>query len=151
MKVAWLIVSGPHELKASAIERLEVIADTYLSMNAPVQYALSTFLDQREEFRSQVMARVRKNLLELDRQISTQKACDRLYVEAGWYAVLRIPATRSDEESALLLLESKGVYAHPGHFYDFGADGFLIVSLITPEEDFAAGVKLLLSMFDSNS
>jgi aspartate/methionine/tyrosine aminotransferase len=149
MKVAWLVTSGPEELKVRAIERLEIIADTYLSMNAPVQYALPVLLDQRHEFQSQLMARVRKNLNELDRQLGLQKACARLEVEAGWYAVLRIPATRTDEDSALFLLESHGVYTHPGHFYDFTADGFLVVSLITPEEDFAAGIKLLLSALDS--
>lgn len=147
MKTAWLIASGPEELKARALERLEVIADTYLSMNAPVQYALATFLDQRQGFQAQVMTRVRKNLSELDRQLEIQKSCARLEVEAGWYAVLRIPATRSDEDFALLLLNSKGVYTHPGHFYDFPTDGFLVVSLITPEEDFAEGIKSLLAMF----
>jgi alanine-synthesizing transaminase len=147
MKAAWLVTSGPNELKAPSLERLEIIADTYLSMNAPVQYALATFLDQRREFQAQVMSRVQKNLGELDRQLHLQKACTRLEVEAGWYAVLRIPAVQSDEEFALLLLESKGVYTHPGHFYDFPADGFLVLSLITPEEDFAAGIRLLFSMF----
>jgi len=149
MKAAWLIASGPQELKARALERLEIIADTYLSMNAPVQYALPTFLDQRREFQSQVISRVRTNLRELDRQLELQSVCTRLEVEAGWYVVLRIPATRSDEDLALLLLESKEVYTHPGHFYDFPNDGFLVLSLITPEEDFAAGIKLLLSMFDA--
>jgi alanine-synthesizing transaminase len=147
MKAAWLITSGPEELKTRAIERLEIVADTYLSMNAPVQYALPTFLDQRHEFQAQVLTRVQRNLAELDRQLELQKACTRLKVEAGWYAVLRIPATQSDEDFALLLLESKGVYAHPGHFYDFPADGFLIVSLITPEEDFAAGIHSMFSIF----
>lgn len=151
MKVAWLILGGPRDLKAAAIQRLELIADTYLSMSAPVQYALPTFLDQRHEFQAQVMVRVRKNLAELDRQIELQNACTRLVTEAGWYAVLRIPATRSDEEFALQLLESKGVYTHPGHFYDFSGDGFVIVSLITPEEDFTAGMKLFFAMFDPNS
>lgn len=148
MKAAWLATSGPEELRARAIERLEIIADTYLSMNAPVQQALPVFLDQRHEFQSQLMGRVRKNLNELDRQLGSQQASTRLEVEAGWYAVLRIPVTRSDEDFALSLLESKGVYAHPGHLYDFSADGFLVVSLITPEEDFAAGIRLLLSTLD---
>jgi aspartate/methionine/tyrosine aminotransferase len=68
-----------------------------------------------------------------------------LTVEGGWYAVLRVPATRPDEELAIELLERAGVYVHPGHFYDFPADGFLVLSLITREEEFQAGVKLLLS------
>jgi alanine-synthesizing transaminase len=149
MKAAWLVVSGPAELKARAIERLDVIADTYLSVNAPVQYALPNFLDQRNEFQSQLITRVRKNLSELDRQLDSRQACVRLRVEAGWYAVLRIPATRPDEDTALFLVESKGVYTHPGHFYDFPTEGFLVVSLITPEEDFAEGIRLLLSAFAS--
>jgi alanine-synthesizing transaminase len=147
MKAAWLITTGPEEIRARALERLEVIADTYLSMNAPVQHALATFLDHRQEFQTQVTTRLLKNLSELDRQLALQKSCTRLEVEAGWYAVLRIPATRSDEDFALLLLDSHGVYTHPGHYYDFPTDGFLVVSLITPEEDFAEGVKLLLAMF----
>lgn len=148
MKAAWMVTSGPEDLKARAMERLEIIADTYLSMNAPVQHALPVFLDQRHEFQSQLMERVRKNLAELDGQLGLQKACARYEVEAGWYAVLRIPVTRSDEDFALLLLESAGVYTHPGHFYDFSADGFLVVSLIAPEEDFASGIKLLLSALE---
>ena len=68
-------------------------------------------------------------------------------MEGGWYAVLRVPATRSDEELAIELLTQKHVYVHPGHFYDFPSDGFLIVSLITREPEFAEGVKLLLSVF----
>jgi alanine-synthesizing transaminase len=129
------------------LARLEIIADTYLSMNAPVQWATPALLDQRHPFQKQLITRVRKNLAELDRQLTAQKSCARLVVEAGWYAVLRVPATRSDEELAVALLSQKNVYVHPGHFYDFSSEGFLIVSLITPEEEFAAGVKLLLSTF----
>jgi aspartate/methionine/tyrosine aminotransferase len=93
------------------------------------------------------VSRVRGNLAELDRQLATQKACSRLEIEGGWYAVLRVPATRTDEEVALDLIEKKGVYIHPGHFYDFPTDGYLIVSLIAPENDFAEGIKRLVSIF----
>jgi alanine-synthesizing transaminase len=147
MKAAWLIASGPEQLKQQAVARLEIIADTYLSMNAPVQCAIPALLEQRDPFQTQLLARVRKNLAELDRQLATQKACARLTVEAGWYAVLRVPATRSDEDLAIELLTRKNVYVHPGHFYDFPSEGFLIVSLITREEEFAEGIKLLLSIF----
>jgi alanine-synthesizing transaminase len=146
MKAAWLITSGPEELKTQALARLEVIADTYLSANAPVQLAIHVFLEQRHAFQKQLMARVRKNLTELDLQLAAQKSCSRLEVEAGWYAVLRVPATRSDEDLAIELLTAKNVYVHPGHFYDFPTDGYLIVSLITPEQEFAQGIRLLLSM-----
>jgi aspartate/methionine/tyrosine aminotransferase len=147
MKAAWLISSGPDELKAQALARLDVIADTFLSMNTPVQLALPTFLDLRRGFQEQVMNRVRKNLTELDKQLSAQNSCVRLEVEGGWYAVLRVPAIRSDEELAIELLNKHGVHVHPGHFYDFPTDGYLIVSLITPERDFKEGINRLLAMF----
>src|ERR1700735_195004 len=147
MKAAWLIASGPEELKAQALARLEVIADTFLSMNAPIQLATPSFLELRHGFQKQVMARVRKNFAELDKQLSAQSSCARLEVEGGWYAILRVPLIRSDEDLAIDLLNAQGVYVHPGHFYDFAADGYLIVSLITPEQDFKEGIKRLLSMF----
>jgi alanine-synthesizing transaminase len=147
MKVAWLVTGGPEELKAQALDRLEVIADTYLSMSAPIQCAIPEFLEQRHEFQRQLVSRVRGNLSELDRLLSAQKACSRLALEGGWYAVLRVPATLTDEEVALDLLEKEGVYVHPGHFYDFPSDGYLIVSLIAPEREFAEGVKRLISTF----
>jgi alanine-synthesizing transaminase len=147
MKVAWLAASGPKDLTTRALERLEVIADTYLSMNAPIQHAIPEFLQQRHEFQRQLMSRVLGNLAELDRQLATQKACSRLEIEGGWYAVLRVPATRTDEEVALDLLEKEGVYVHPGHFYDFPADGYLIVSLIGSEQEFGEGIRRLVSIF----
>jgi aspartate/methionine/tyrosine aminotransferase len=146
MKAAWLITGGPEHLKAAALARLEVIADTYLSMNAPVQAAMPAFFEQRHGFQKQVLPRVMKNLAELDRQISVQKVCSRLMVEGGWYVVLRVPATRPDEELAIELLEGRGVYVHPGHFYDFGGDGYLVLSLITREEEFREGIAAMLSV-----
>jgi len=128
---------------------LEVIADTYLSMNAPVQLALPAFLSQRRAFQEQLMARVRRNLAELDRQLTSQKACSRLEVEGGWYAVLRVPATRPDEDLALSLLEGAGVYVHPGHFFDFASQGHLVTSLITCEPDLSRGASAIFEEFDS--
>jgi alanine-synthesizing transaminase len=145
MKASWLIVNGPEKLKAQAIARLEVIADTYLSVNAAVQLALPAFMEQRTAFQEQLMARVRKNLAELDRQLATQRACSRLKIEGGWYAILRAPRLRDEEEFAVELLREKNVYVHPGHFYDFSEPGRLVLSLITPERDFADGVNLLLA------
>ena len=147
MKAAWLIASGPEELKAQALARLEVIADTFLSMNAPVQLAMPVFLELRHGFQKQVMARVRKNLAALDKQLLAQSSSSRLEMEGGWYAVIRVPVIRSDEDLAIDLLATQGVYVHPGHFYDFPTDGYLIVSLIAPERDFNDGMKRLLSKF----
>ena len=147
MKAAWLITSGPQKLKTEALARLEVIADTYLSMNAPIQAALPPFLEQRHTIQRQIKDRVKHNLERLDAQLASHKTCSRLKLEGGWYAVLRVPATRSDEDLAIDLLENREVYVHPGHFYDFESDGYLVVSLITPPADFAEGIKRVLSIF----
>ena len=144
MKFAWLAASGPDGAKREALARLEMIADTYLSLNAPIQLAAPVLLQQRAAFQQQLMARVRANLAALDAQLAKEKRFDRLNVDGGWYAVLRVPATRPDEELALELLEKHDVYLHPGHFYDFPGDGYLVVSLITPEQDFAEGLRRLL-------
>jgi alanine-synthesizing transaminase len=147
MKAAWCVISGPEKLKTEARARLEIIADTFLSMNAPVQLALSTFLNQRHAFQKQVMARVLHNLAVLDRCLAAQQSCTRLEIEGGWYAVLRVPATRADEYLAVDLLQRKNVSVHPGHFYDFPTDGYLVVSLITPEKEFQEGIEKVLSFF----
>ena len=144
MKLAWLAVSGPELKKREALARLEVIADTYLSMNTPVQLAAPALLAQRHGFQQELMARVKKNLAELDSQLGKQQHCSRLEMEGGWYAVVRVPATRPDEDLAIELLEKHGAYVHPGHFYDFSGEGHMVVSLITPEQDFAEGMKRLL-------
>lgn len=144
MKLAWLVASGPENVREQALSRLEVIADTYLSVNAPIQHALPDLLQQGRGLREQLQKRVNENLTELDRQLSKQKACRRLELQAGWYAVLRVPAVRSDEDLAIMMLEKHGVVLHPGHFYDFSADGYLVVSLITPIEAFREGIALLL-------
>jgi len=144
MKVAWIAASGPQALKDDALARLELIADTYLSMNAPVQLAVPTMLEERHNIQAQLMQRIRENLQELDTQLATQKLCQRLEVEGGWYAVLRVPATCPDEELAISLLQEKDVLVQPGHFYDFPADGFLVISLITPPEVFRTGLKRVL-------
>ncbi|HZZ17502.1 MAG TPA: pyridoxal phosphate-dependent aminotransferase, partial [Candidatus Sulfotelmatobacter sp.] len=146
MKVAWIVTSGPTIDVEVAQSRLEVIADTFLSMNAPIQWATPTLLGQRKSIQQQLLNRVLANLKELDQQLSSQKSCQRLDVEGGWYAVLRIPVTQTDEELAVALLRSRSVLVHPGHFYDFPSDGYLILSLITPEEEFAEGIERLLEL-----
>jgi alanine-synthesizing transaminase len=146
MKVAWIITSGPAAEVEAALARLEIIADTYLSLNAPVQWALPALLEQRKTIQPQLLDRVLGNLAELDRQLAAQKACQRLLVEGGWYAVLRVPVTQTDEELAVDLLHRKSVLVHPGHFYDFPADGHLVLSLITPRAEFTEGIKKLLEV-----
>jgi alanine-synthesizing transaminase len=147
MKAAWLIASGPEQWKCEALARLEVVADTYLSVNAPVQLAIPKFLEQRRGFQEQVMSRLRRNLAELDRQLATQKAVSCLKAEGGWCAVLRVPATCSDEDLAIELLTKRGVSVHPGHFYDFSPERFLVVSLLVPEQQFGEGISQILAFF----
>ena len=147
MKMAWVVASGPGDLKRQAMERLEVIADTYLSPNTPVQLATPAFSEQRHGFQKQLIKRVRKNLTELDQQLAKQETCSRLELEGGWYAVVRVPATGSDEELAIELLTKENVYVHPGHFFDFAAEGYLVVSLIAREDEFAEGMRRVLSVF----
>ena len=144
MKLAWIAVSGPQKEATEAMQRLEIIADTYLSVSAPVQLAAKTMLDQRLKLQPQLMHRMQTNLSELDLQLAKQKSCTRLALQGGWYAVLRVPVTRSDEDLAIELLTQKSVLVHPGHFYDFPTDGFLVLSLITPEPTFHEGISRLL-------
>jgi alanine-synthesizing transaminase len=146
MKVAWIATSGPAAEVELAQARLEVISDTYLSMNAPIQWATHALLDQRKSIQLQLLARVLGNLAELDRQLAGQKACQRLHVEGGWYAVARVPVTRTDEELAVDLLRRKSVLVHPGHFYDFAGDGYLVLSLIGPEAEFAEAIGRVLEL-----
>jgi alanine-synthesizing transaminase len=149
MKVAWVATTGPSAQVDAAMARLEIISDTYLSMNAPIQWALPALLDQRKSIRQQLLDRVRTNLSELDRQIASQKACRKLDVEGGWYVILRIPVLQTDEDLVVTLLQRKSVLVHPGHFYDFPSDGYLVLSLITPPEEFADGVSKILEAFSA--
>ena len=148
MKVAWIATSGPAQQVEAAQARLEVIADTYLSMNAPIQCATPVLLDQRKNIQPQLLDRVLSNLAELDRQLAQQKTCQRLSLEGGWYAVLRVPVTQTDEELAVDLLSRKAVLVHPGHFYDFSTDGYLVLSLITQKPEFAEALQRVFKMLN---
>jgi alanine-synthesizing transaminase len=143
MKLAWVATTGPKETVAEAGARLEVIADTYLSMNAPIQLAAPIFLEQRKALQPIVLDRLRTNLGELDRQLSAHPSCERLQTEGGWYVVLRVPAVGSDEDLAIRLVRHAQVSVHPGHFYDFAAEGYLVLSLITEPQIFREGVERL--------
>ncbi|MFB3812970.1 MAG: pyridoxal phosphate-dependent aminotransferase [Terriglobales bacterium] len=150
MKLAWIVTSGPQEQVGHALSRLEIIADTYLSMNAPIQLAAPVLLAQRHQVCEQLTARIKANLAELDRQLAQQQPCSRLQVEGGWYVILRVPAIRTDEQLAIELLENTGVLVQPGYFYDFRQDGYLVLSLITPEEEFAQGMRKVLGFVIGN-
>ncbi len=145
MKVAWLVCTGPNALVRAAVERLEVVADTYLSLNAPTQWAVPALFEQRQSLQAQLLERIRKNREQLQRQLASQDACELLDSEGGWYAVLHIPVDQPDEDRAIALMREQHVIVHPGHFFDFSKDGFLVVSLITPVEEFGEGIGRLLA------
>ncbi|MGA2252398.1 pyridoxal phosphate-dependent aminotransferase [Terracidiphilus sp.] len=142
MKAAWVIATGPQ--RSAAMERLEVIADTFLSMNAPVQWAMGRWLEERQGIQEQIRWRVQANLAELDRQLALEPVVRRLSVEAGWYAVLRIAAIKPDEQTVRELLD-EGVWVHPGYFFGMPEAGWLVVSLLGPEAEFGTGVTRLLN------
>jgi alanine-synthesizing transaminase len=151
MKLAWLAASGPDALVKSAIERLEIIADTYLSPGTPVQIAAPRLLAIGGEIQRQLRSRISDNLRYLDSLVARAPHISRLDRAGGWYAVLRVPATLSDEEMAVALLEQESVMIHPGRFFDFAQDGFIVVSLIPRVEEFAEGARRLLQFFEGGS
>jgi alanine-synthesizing transaminase len=150
MKAAWVACFAGDSEKGEALQRLEVISDTFLSMNAPVQCALPAWLNDRELLQRQIRHRVERNLATLDTVLSRQTLVTRLHVEAGWYAVLRVPGLQPEEETSLELLLEQGVVVHSGGFFGFSGVGWLVVSLLTPERDFQKGVKAIVTHFNGH-
>jgi len=144
MKAAWIAATGPE--RELALARLEIIADTFLSMNAPTQWALPAWLEERNQIQTQICNRVSANLASLDGRLSALPALQRLKVEGGWYAVLRIPALQPDEHTVLALL-ARGVWVHPGYFFGMPESGWLVVSLLAGEQEFNNGLGILINYF----
>jgi aspartate/methionine/tyrosine aminotransferase len=130
--------------REAALSRLEVIGDTYLTVGTPAQRALPEILARRRELQEPITARLRTNLSTLEAKVRPDGPVSLLPPEGGWSAVLRIPATVSEEEWALLLLEKDGVLVHPGYFFDFPSEAYLVVSLLAGERAFAEGVDAIL-------
>jgi alanine-synthesizing transaminase len=151
MKLGWMVVSGPERELETALERLEVIADTYLSVSAPLAYALPALLELRKTVQPRMLERLRSNLCWLDQQVASCPEVARLKVDGGWYAVLKVPQTVGNEYWAVDLLEADGVLVHPGHFYDFPDDGHLVISLLTDEDIFREGAGRLLARISESS
>jgi len=144
MKLGWMVVSGARDIREEALARLEVIGDTYLSVATPVQHAAAALLGLRHEVQARILSRVRENLRLLD-ELLTGSACDRHQAEAGWYAVVRVPRKRGDEQWALDLLAA-GVHVHPGYLFDSPEEGLLVLSLLTPRTEFREGVRRLVDL-----
>jgi aspartate/methionine/tyrosine aminotransferase len=144
MKLGWIVVSGPGELRAQAWDKLEWIADTYLSVGTPVQCAAARLLDAGGDVQRQIRARSFSNL-EFAHGAVAGTAANILAVEGGWYITLQVPRTRSEEEWTLTLLENSDVLVQPGYFYEFADEAFLVVSLLTAPEIFREGLGRLVA------
>jgi hypothetical protein len=142
MKLGWIVVSGPEKLRAEAMEKLEWIADTYLSVSAPVQHAAGKLLQAGESVQQQIRQRTADNLAVAKSTLSDSPA-NILGVEGGWYITVRVPRIRSEEEWTLGLLNREEVLVQPGYFFDFESEAFLVISLLTKPKTFAEGMARL--------
>jgi alanine-synthesizing transaminase len=144
LKLGWMAVDGPDSLVKGALDRLELICDTYLSVSTPVQHAAPALIAAGKKVRERILDRVRRNERELRRLIEAYPSIHGLPCEAGWSAVVRVPSTRSEEDLAIELLERDGVLVHPGFFFDFPHEAFLVVSLLPEPSVFVQGMSRVL-------
>jgi hypothetical protein len=145
LKLGWIAVSGPARLCAESLERLEIVADTYLSVGTPVQRAAPSILARLPELQRPIAARLGANLGVLQRRIDGDSAATLLSLEGGWSATLRVPDTIPEEERVCTLLERHAVLVHPGYFFEFDGGAHVVVSLLTPQEIFSRGIERLLA------
>ena len=146
VKLAWIAISGPERWRTAAQARLEVVADTYLSVSTPVQRAAPALLARRPELQRPIAERVAANLDGLRRRLGPGSPASLLHTEGGWSAVLQVPATQSEEERVTRLLEEHGVLVHPGYFFDFPREAFLVLSLLPPPALFARAVDRIIAV-----
>ena len=145
LKLAWTAVSGPPSLRAAALARLEVVADTYLSVSTPVQVAAPDLLRSGSVVRGQIHRRVSENVASLRALAAANPACSVLPAEAGWYAIVQVPATKPEEMIVLDLLDRTGILVHPGYFFDFEREAFLVLSLLPEPGVFEPALRTLFA------
>jgi alanine-synthesizing transaminase len=145
VKLGWMGVGGPGDLVEAALDRLDLIADTYLSVSTPVQLATPLLIERGCDVRTAIQARIEANLRALERAVARAPGCTLLHPEAGWTAVLRVPATRAEEDLVLDLLEEDRVLIMPGYFYDFPREAYLVVSLLPDPAVFNEAVARVLA------
>jgi hypothetical protein len=148
LKLGWTVACGPDALVAEALARLELVADTYLSVGTPVQLALPEILAARGPIQAAVRARAEKNLAAIDGAIAAAgegAAVRRLPVDGGWYAILEVARTRDEDAWVELCVREHGVIVHPGYFFDMEAEGYLVVSLLPPPEAFAPAIQRVIA------
>jgi aspartate/methionine/tyrosine aminotransferase len=142
-KLGWIRVGGPAHLRRHAVAALELAADSYLSVATPVQRALAGVLDLAPRIRTAILQRLRGNLDTLRKTLAGLSAVELLEPQGGWSVVLRVAQPATDEEIVLNLLERAGILVHPGYFFDFAMDDFLVLSLLPEPNLFAEGVHRL--------
>ena len=145
LKLGWILMGGPGGVVARARDRLELVCDTYLSVATPVQLAAGALLERSRPVAAAILDRVRANYRALRRLGGRFPACRVLRTEAGWYAVVQVPATRSEEALVVELLRRDGVFVHPGYFFDFPREAFLVLSLLPPGDAFAGAATRVLA------
>jgi alanine-synthesizing transaminase len=145
MKLAWTVAGGrdPHVV-ADALGRLELVADSFLSVSTPIQHALPALLASSRTAEGAIRTRTRRNLAALRARVGADSPATLLRCEGGWYATLRLPRTQDEEAWTLAFLEHDGVHAHPGHFFDFPEEAYVVLSLLTPEATFDEGIARIL-------
>jgi alanine-synthesizing transaminase len=148
MKLAWIVAAGPEKPREMALERLELIADTFLSVGTPVQAAAAVLLETGQRLQPLILERLQGNLNILRRELEAT-AADILPVEGGWYAVVRVPRIRAEEEWVLTLLDRHNVLAHPGYFFDFPEEAYLVFSLLTTSTAFEEGIRHFHALLES--
>jgi len=151
MKLGWIVAGGPGETVREAAERLEIVSDTFLSANTPVQSGLEELFRAGEGVRSQIIGRCAANREFLALRLAGGSVCSLLESEGGWNAILKVPATKSEEAWALELLEREGVFVYPGYFFDFTSEGFLVVSLLVEPAEFRRSIEILLTCIDKTT
>jgi len=142
MKCAWILASGPQRLLQGALSRLEIIADTYLSVNSPVQNALEKWLESAPQLQEQIISRVKENRQWLSAHLNDHTQL--LDIQGGWYATLRIPAIKTEEEWVLEFMREDHVSVYPGYFFDYEGGAFIVLSLIAPTVSFREGLERII-------
>ena len=150
LKLGWFVVAGPRPLAVQALDRLELMCDTYLSVATPVQLVVENLLSRGAVVTKQIAERVQRNYHHLERLVGAYPATGLPPVEGGWYAVVQVPATESEETLVVDLLEGEHVLVHPGYFFDFPREAFLVMSLLPDSVAFASATERVLSRVLSN-
>jgi aspartate/methionine/tyrosine aminotransferase len=147
VKLGWIALAGEPRRGAGAREKLELIADTNLSVSTPVQTSAAALIAAGAGLRAQILARVSANLATLGAIVASRPALNLLTTEGGWSAIVRVPATRGEEDLAVALVEEDGVLVHPGYFFDFDREAYIVISLIVPPDVFEAGIARIAARF----